>query len=81
MLCCSPVKKTVVFTRLAEGLGDLTDTPATGSTNVVHPSYNGKLVSIMHFAEVATQDHCESYIKKFASPGQRGSECVCACGC
>ena len=68
-LCPSPLKKTVAFTRLSEGLG-IADTTARGSTTLAHPSYNGNLVAVMNFAEVNTQQYCEAYLKEFCDPGE-----------
>lgn len=73
----SPLKKTVAFTRLAEGLDDLCDTPPTGSVDIPHPSYKGKCVAIMNFAEVMTQETCEAFINDFAAESKESLAYPC----
>lgn len=58
---------------MAAGLDEWVNTSPFGSTEVPHPSYKGKLVAIMNFAEVVTQENCEAFLKDFSSE----SEAVC----
>ena len=65
---CSPLKKTLAFTRANDSLDALVTTSAQGSDRVDHPSFKGRNVAVMNFGEVDTQARCEEYLKEFTDP-------------
>ena len=64
------MKKTVVYTRLAESLLRFPETDSKGRLDLPHPSYNGKRVAVLNFNNVRTKESLEQYVEEFSSSGE-----------